>query len=215
MLNPPTIVASSKRGRPTGGKKIDKTKVYAIAVKIFAEKGFEGTQLKDIAEKAGISKSLINYHFDGKEGIWKQSVLQLNDILSARFQEIAGYFKDLQGIGLLKAYTRQFIYFSAEYPEFYKIIFHEMCAKTHRATWLIETILQPIYQIGEDFIQATKGGHEILKKFPQANMNSIVIGAANVFFIHEFQMEMQYGIQSRTKIEVERHADIVIELLFP
>jgi len=52
-------------------------------------------------------------------------------------------FKDLEGLAALKAYTRQLIYFCAEHPEYYKLVFHEMCTKTERATWFIENITLP------------------------------------------------------------------------
>jgi len=40
------------------------------------------------------------------------------------------YFKDLKGIAALKTYIRQFVYFTAEHPEFHKVVFHEMCTQT-------------------------------------------------------------------------------------
>ena len=130
-----------KRGRPKGSKQIDKTAILEVAIQEFANRGFDGARQRDIALTAGITISLMNYHFDGKNDLWKQAVSHLGKKLTQRFIEVQGYFKDLKDIAALKAYTRQFIYFSAEHPEFYKIVFHEMCTKTERATWLIETIL--------------------------------------------------------------------------
>lgn len=38
----------------------------------FAAKGFAGARVRDIAERAGLSKDLINYHFGGKEGLYRE-----------------------------------------------------------------------------------------------------------------------------------------------
>ncbi len=203
-----------KRGRPISKKEIDLSKVLEIAIKSFANDGFKGTSLKNISEEVGYSKAVLHYHFGNKENLWKQAILHLNEKLIKRYEEVSTYFKDLEGLAALKAYTRQFIYFSAEYPEYYKLVFHEMCTKTERATWLIENISNP----SEDWFQKenkkVKGIQLKFKDFPIANMSTILFGAVNTFFIHAFQMEKIYGIDPFDKAEIERHADIVIDLIY-
>ncbi|MDE2103320.1 MAG: TetR/AcrR family transcriptional regulator [Patescibacteria group bacterium] len=39
------------------------------AIRIFAEKGFEGATIREIAEVAGVNSSLISFHFGGKAGL--------------------------------------------------------------------------------------------------------------------------------------------------
>ena len=41
---------------------------------VFAEKGYGGATVKEIADKAGVNISLISYHFNGKEGLLKACV---------------------------------------------------------------------------------------------------------------------------------------------
>ncbi|RYZ95779.1 MAG: TetR/AcrR family transcriptional regulator, partial [Proteobacteria bacterium] len=36
---------------------------------VFAEKGFAGSTVKQIADLAGVNVSLISYHFNGKDGL--------------------------------------------------------------------------------------------------------------------------------------------------
>ncbi|MCQ6251113.1 MULTISPECIES: TetR family transcriptional regulator [Streptomyces] len=38
----------------------------------FSEKGFAGARVQDIADRAGVNKQLIAYHFGGKEGIYQE-----------------------------------------------------------------------------------------------------------------------------------------------
>lgn len=45
-----------------------------VAKKIIAEKGYDGTTVKDIAEAAKLNVSLISYYFGGKEGLYKEIV---------------------------------------------------------------------------------------------------------------------------------------------
>ncbi|MGW4062181.1 TetR/AcrR family transcriptional regulator [Amycolatopsis sp. NPDC004747] len=41
------------------------------ALQEFSEKGFAGARVRDIAERAGVSKDLIAYHFGGKEDLYR------------------------------------------------------------------------------------------------------------------------------------------------
>ena len=206
--------SNKKRGRPMGTQKIDKVAILNIAIQEFADKGFEGTKQRDIAQKAKITISLINYHFKNKERLWQQAVLQLVRKLKPLFEEINRNFKDLEGVPALKVYTRQLVYFSARYPKFYKIVFHEMCNKTERTTWLIKHFLEPTYQFIEKGITNNHTSSKVFKNYPIANLSSIIIGATNVFFVHAFQMEYMYGIYPFDEQQIEKHADIVIDLLF-
>ena len=43
-----------------------------VACELFAEKGYDGTMLKDIAERAGVSKSLMPVYFRDKNEIYMQ-----------------------------------------------------------------------------------------------------------------------------------------------
>ncbi|HUB70737.1 MAG TPA: TetR family transcriptional regulator, partial [Acidimicrobiales bacterium] len=51
----------------------ERTKAALIdaALEEFAAKGFAGATVRDIAERAGVSKDLIAYHFGGKEGLFE------------------------------------------------------------------------------------------------------------------------------------------------
>src|SRR5688500_14716366 len=55
------------RGRPrTGGRRED---VLAAALELFAERGFHGTAIPDIAAKAGLAAGSIYRHFASKEAL--------------------------------------------------------------------------------------------------------------------------------------------------
>ncbi|WP_202613576.1 TetR/AcrR family transcriptional regulator [Ornithinimicrobium cerasi] len=44
--------------------------LVSVGRALFAEKGFEGTSVEEIAAKAGVSKPVIYEHFGGKEGLY-------------------------------------------------------------------------------------------------------------------------------------------------
>jgi TetR/AcrR family transcriptional regulator len=50
----------------------DRTRAALLdaALEEFAAKGFAGARVRDIAQRAGVSKDLIAYHFGGKDGLY-------------------------------------------------------------------------------------------------------------------------------------------------
>src|SRR6266487_4454139 len=44
--------------------------LLVIGRRLFAERGFDGTSIEEIAAQAGVSKPVVYEHFGGKEGIY-------------------------------------------------------------------------------------------------------------------------------------------------
>ncbi|MFI8104118.1 TetR family transcriptional regulator [Streptomyces sp. NPDC101118] len=57
-----------RRVRMTGAER--RQQLLDIGRALFAEKGFEGTSVEEIAAKAGVSKPVVYEHFGGKEGLY-------------------------------------------------------------------------------------------------------------------------------------------------
>lgn len=205
---------TKKRGRPFADQRMDRAKVLEAAAKIFGRAGYQGARLKDIAAEAKITSSLLHYHFDNKEDLWEKTVMHLGENLLKRLQHIEGFFKDLEGLALMKAYNRQFIYFSADHPEFYKIVSREIDTDSARSRWLLERVLAPLLQMAEQRIKQSRVGRELLRDISLAHFFSLLIGSANIFFTHTYQLKTQFGVDPFEKAEIERYADFVNETIF-
>src|SRR5215510_13729051 len=55
-------------------KKVDdpeaRARIAAAAEELFAERGFDGAAIRDIARKAGVNGAMIHYYFRNKEGLY-------------------------------------------------------------------------------------------------------------------------------------------------
>lgn len=47
-----------------------KERIFQVAEELFAQKGFEGTRTRDIAEQAGINISTLHFHWKSKEDLY-------------------------------------------------------------------------------------------------------------------------------------------------
>ncbi|KGQ22192.1 TetR/AcrR family transcriptional regulator [Thermus filiformis] len=60
-----------------------KTRILQEAARIFAEKGYEGASMQDLAQALGLSKAALYHHFRSKEEILYQiSLLALSELLA-------------------------------------------------------------------------------------------------------------------------------------
>lgn len=50
--------------------------IMQVATELFAEKGFEGTRTREIADRAGICETLIFQHFKSKEELYREILLE-------------------------------------------------------------------------------------------------------------------------------------------
>ena len=56
-------VAGQRRGADT------KAEIRKVAIELFTERGYEATSLREIAERLGITKAALYYHYSSKESI--------------------------------------------------------------------------------------------------------------------------------------------------
>ena len=77
-------VKPRKRGRPAGPTvqgALAKDRLYATAMRLIAQRGYEATTLRDIATEAGVSVGLLYRYFPSKQAV----VIALYDELSAEY----------------------------------------------------------------------------------------------------------------------------------
>jgi AcrR family transcriptional regulator len=98
-----------------------KTKILEVARVLFADQGFEGTSVREIAKAADVNIASVNYHFTNKENLFKE--LRQKSYLECS-QEIRAYY-DRENPKLEDILIHVFRYFnlkSHDLVTFFKII---------------------------------------------------------------------------------------------
>lgn len=112
--------AESKRKRAPSEKALaTKLRVFDAAEKVFAERGFDGATIRDIAAEAGEPVGTIHHHGGGKTALFHRTVARRADTLSADRlgalqQVLAEGNQTLEG--LLDAFIRPFFELTAQDP---------------------------------------------------------------------------------------------------
>lgn len=76
---------ATRRGRPG----YDRESLLRVAVKVFNERGYDGTSMDDLAKRLGIGKSAIYHHVSGKDELLQLAVDRALDGLFAAAAETA------------------------------------------------------------------------------------------------------------------------------
>ena len=62
--------------RPTG-KAATQERILAAATSLFMETGYEGTTVQDVADRAGVSRATVFWHFSDKAGLFREAFSRL------------------------------------------------------------------------------------------------------------------------------------------
>ena len=202
-----------KRGRPIASEKLNIEVILEAALDVFSDHGYEGAQLKEVAQKVGVTTPLISYHFENKEDLWKKSIIHLSEKIMLRYEKVRKEHIHLKGSSLLKAFSKEYLYLMAEFPPMYKVLLQEMGRKSWRYDFVSQHLLMPVVWFGHKPITESNDLEEF-KSIPVANFVSIMFGATSSFFVLAQTLEAEYGISPFTKENIEIHANIMNDLIF-
>ena len=108
-----TIQPTSSKRREIKRDKVEAT-ILAEAVRLFAEHGYEGTAIADVAERAGLSKQNLMYYFPTKQALYTRVLDDVLDDWLARMACLADPTREPQDV--LRAYVAAKLEFSREQP---------------------------------------------------------------------------------------------------
>jgi AcrR family transcriptional regulator len=80
--------ASGAAGRGRGGD--TRARIQQVALELFAEQGYERTSLREIAERLGVTKAALYYHFKSKDDI----VLSFSEDYFAEFDNLIAWARE-------------------------------------------------------------------------------------------------------------------------
>src|SRR5580658_7183593 len=84
----PTAAAPTGGGH--GGRRDTRSQAQQVALELFAEQGYERTSLREIAERLGVTKAALYYHFKSKEDI----VLSFTEDYFSRLDALIAWGRD-------------------------------------------------------------------------------------------------------------------------
>jgi len=193
--------------------------ILEIAETLFAAKGFEGTSVRDIAEKAGINVAMISYYFGSKEKLLEALFNSRIGSVQVRMENL---IKDqslspLQKINLL---IDEYVERVLQHENFFKIMVTEQLITKNPS--VLSSLKQLKLRNVELITQLIKEGQKknmFRKKVDVVMMVNTMIGTVwqttmNRDFYFELHPEPAGSTDSANTILIKRKLSIHIKALF-
>ena len=86
---------------------ITRERIIKAAERLFAERGYDATSIRAIVAKARVNQAAINYHFDGKDGLYREVLREAFRALTEQQLEHADEMKAMSREAALTEFIRR------------------------------------------------------------------------------------------------------------
>jgi TetR/AcrR family transcriptional regulator len=185
-------------------------RILEIALQAFAEKGFGGTRLADIAGGAGLSHPTLLYHFNSKEELYA-AVIEAAASDWAQETEAAAS-AGLSGFAQVEAIVDAAFHFFATHRDFIRIVRREAIEGGGRLEYTMAGFARPFLERAVTFLEReVRDGR--LRPHDPLELMQICYGAISTFFADARFRELLVGDDPLSAAGVRRHRDAITELM--
>lgn len=102
-----------------------KDHIVQIAIELFAEKGFEGTSIRELAAKAEVNVAMINYYFGSKDKLFEAIVEKKSSHMKGKLEELAND-KNMSEIDKIDVIIESYVERLLSQPGYHRVIHQEL-----------------------------------------------------------------------------------------
>ncbi|WP_390349176.1 TetR/AcrR family transcriptional regulator [Variovorax boronicumulans] len=117
------------------------------AVIEFSERGFDGASVLSIAKRAGVKQPLLNYHFGGKDGLWRAVVEEAYAEATQALEVVRAKTHTKEPVAQLREALRAFAIINVLHPAAHSLVLREVAQAGPRLDWLVETYMRPFHNV--------------------------------------------------------------------
>jgi len=204
--------ASAEAGPPRKRGDEVRERILRAALECFAAFGFEGTSTRAVAERAGLTHTLIIYHFETKDQLW----------ISTMDAAVGGYVDGLQAateVGeqgpaeALKTFINHFVRMSADRPEVHRIMTMESNQNTPRLEYVIDTYARKNFLAVCDLIRRGQSEGKVRQCDP-ARLYYHILGAGGTPFTTASEYRKLTGRDIFSEQEILRTIAFIYDIVF-
>ena len=131
------------RGRRPAEQGPAREDILLAAIRSFAEHGFEGAKIAEIARRAGVRHPLVSYYFNDKESLWDAALEQVWSEFWRSFGDSAAELHGIDPLQRLRLLFRRYVLFSAQHPELHRLVANESFSPGPRLDRLVDRYVAP------------------------------------------------------------------------
>ena len=159
-----------------------RTTLMTVAAPLFAEKGFNGVSVREIAGFAGANVSMISYYFGGKEGLYA-AVLNEQFAVLQRVEEISSMNTD--PLNKFELYVRATVARYRKNPYLLRFYTSELTNPTPCFATIVKPAIQGVVKVLQEFFAEGLSHHQFREGLDPTDTALALAGMINFYFLLE------------------------------
>jgi len=184
--------------------------ILAGARGVFAQKGYDGTSMREVADAAGVNNAMIYYHFDDKRELYRAVLLDSFSELE-RIWERDIFRKDVPVRNKIRVYVDELIRFHQNNEDLRRIIFREFNVCNDNCRWIAENLFSNTFKNLSLLLQDGVKNGEIKACDPAFAVPAIVGMVTHIFMVHPVAEHIS---GKKQLISIPRLGSFVTDLFF-
>jgi len=187
--------------------------VLTAATNLFAERGYNGTTIADIAAAAGVAKPSVLYHYADKEALWTAAVealwVEVEAFFEARWPQTLAPSR-----ALLETMLDLFVEAAVRWPAYIRIPFIEGATPSWRSGWLVDRHFRT-HVLTNDRVLRAMQRHGQLGAGDPAHYQSIMTSSINVIVAQGAMWNRAFGRPLDELDALKQLARLTLDVLMP
>jgi TetR/AcrR family transcriptional regulator len=186
-------------------------RILAAAEEVFAEKGYAGARIRDVASRVGVANALVHYHFHTKEDL-------LHAVLDRMVGEVGNLVlriapEPLEPVEKLCRFFYEFFDFAARHPHFARLAHLEAGHDDHAFfDDQVRERLRPLYGRARAFLESgVQAG--AFRSVPPDHLLAAIYGMIVSWFSDTPFLETLLGDAFRDGGELELRREVLMDMI--
>jgi TetR/AcrR family transcriptional regulator len=205
-------MATRARGRPVQSAVSDDDLLEAV-LQSFAEYGYDGTSVREIARGLDVSHNLIPQRFGSKDKLWYAAVDHgFERLIKDLKQEAETLGSD--ELLVLRGVVASCIEINALHPSLLQIINQEASQPGPRLDYLFETYIKPIRDFGDAWLQRLANEGRVRNVSVTLLYFLITHGAGGMFALPALTSRLGDPVNEKSAPSIREEAENAMNVLF-
>ncbi len=192
-----------KKGLATYSEK--QVQIMEAAEELFAEKGFDGTSVRDVAQKAGVNLAMISYYFGSKEKLMESLFNYRGEFIKLQLQSVIGN-KELTSLEKMYDLIDHHIERMMKQQCFHKIMTRQQMADIKSTmTQLILDLKTTNQELVKKLVREGQKRGEFKKNIDIALMMATLIGTTSHVITTQHYYKKMNNLESLSNEEFQKH----------
>jgi len=202
MNSTTTITKERKRG-PQQRAEDTRNSLIENGIEMFTTQGFDGVSIRTLETTANVQRGAVAYHFENKEMLWKASVQRLVDRFAGYVDPLLTTLRDLDEEARLRMVIAAIVRFSAETPEFNRLMVQEGRANSWRLQFLMDAFIRTRLGLFEEMVGIMNDPHAYY----------MVVGSATLVFDVEHECRELFDVDPTGDAFIREHAARIADMV--